>query len=104
LKKAMSKKPSNKKSANETGARSVGRFCKRVPPDHPIYKIGFAVGGRYPARKKQPTEREELERIAAKLAVERNGDPTDEDIQRDAVFQVAAQRARQPNPAVKDRE
>jgi hypothetical protein len=35
-----------------------------------------------------------LDKIADKLAIERNADPADEDIQRDAVFQAAADRAR----------
>lgn len=57
-----------------------------VPPDDPIYQTGYVVGGRYPAH--------QLDKIAHKLATERNADPADEGIQRDAVFQAAAERAK----------
>lgn len=87
------KKPAKKSTAAK--AQPAGRFCKRVPPDHPIYQSGYVVGGRYPARK--PTE---LDKIADKLATERNADPADEDVQRDAAFQAAAERARASQPAL----
>jgi hypothetical protein len=61
----------------------------KVPADHPIYKTGYVVGGRSPARKST-----ELDKIADKLATERNADPADEDIHRDAVFQAAAERTK----------
>jgi hypothetical protein len=96
--------------------KPAGRFCERVPADHPIYKSGYVVGGTYPARKTtKPSEEspdtilELLEKVGDesvklatervhKLAVERNADPADEDIQRDAVFQAAADRARAKIP------
>jgi hypothetical protein len=80
--------------------KPAGRFFPRVPADHPIYKSGYVVGGTYPARK--PTalsEKAQLDKIADKLAIERNANPADEDIQRDAVFQAAADRARAKTPA-----
>ena len=43
------KKPAKKSTAAK--AQPAGRFCKRVPPDHPIYQTGYVVGGRYPARR-----------------------------------------------------
>jgi len=81
------KKPAKKETSVK--AQPAGRFCKRVPPDDPIYQSGYVVGGRYPAR--NPTE---LDKIADKLATERNADPADEDIHRDAVFQAAAERTK----------
>jgi len=94
----MKKKSANKKAA--ATAQPAGRFCKRVPPDDPIYKTGYVVGGRYPARKPtSPSEKAQLDKIADKLAVDRNADPADEDIQRDAAFQAAADRARAETPA-----
>jgi hypothetical protein len=89
-----------KGKTTKTETKPAGRFCPRVPADHPIYQTGYVVGGRYPARK--PTESSEeaqLDKIANKLAIERNADPADEDIQRDAVFQAAADRARAEAPA-----
>ena len=83
------KKPAKKKSTAKAKPKAAGRFFPRVPPDNPIYQTGYVVGGRYPAHK--PTN---LDKIADKLATERNADPADEDIQRDAVFQAAAERAR----------
>jgi hypothetical protein len=74
--------------------KPAGRFCERVPADHPIYQTGYVVGGRYPAHK--PTQ---LDKIADKLATERNAASADEDIRRDAVFQAAADRARAETPA-----
>ena len=91
MRKAM-KKPAKKSAAAKV--QPAGRFFKRVPPDHPIYQSGYVVGGRYPAPK--PAK---LDKIADKLATERNADPADEDIQRDAVFQAAAERARAVQPA-----
>jgi hypothetical protein len=89
--------------------KPAGRFCERVPADHPIYKSGYIVGGRYPARKPTASsEKAQLDKIADKLAVDRNADPADEDIQRDAVFQAAADRARRmalpppPRPPQRD--
>jgi hypothetical protein len=35
--------------------KPAGRFCERVPADHPIYKSGYVVGGTYPARKQAQT-------------------------------------------------
>jgi hypothetical protein len=80
--------------------KPAGRFCPRVPADHPIYKSGYVVGGRYPARKPTASsEKAQLDKIADKLAIERNANPADEDIQRDAVFQAVADRARAETPA-----
>jgi len=89
------KKPAKKKAAAKDKPPLPAHLrIPPVPPDHPIYQSGYVVGGRYPARK--PAK---LDKIADKLATERNADPADEDIQRDAVFQAAAERARAVQPA-----
>ena len=88
------KKPAKKKTAATDRPLPAHLRIPPVPPDHPIYQTGYVVGGRYPARK--PAK---LDKIADKLATERNADPSDEDIQRDAVFQAAAERARAVQPA-----
>jgi hypothetical protein len=41
------------------------------------------------------SESEELDRIASKIAMELNADPAEEEVQHLAVFQAAANRARQ---------
>jgi hypothetical protein len=89
------KKPAKKKTAAKDKPPLPAHLrIQPVPPDHPIYQSGYVVGGRYPARKST-----NLDKIAGKLATERNADPADEDIQRDAVFQAAADRARAKTPA-----
>ncbi len=94
------KKPAKKKTAATNKPLPAHLRIPPVPPDHPIYKSGYVVGGRYPARKPTASsEKAQLDKIADKLAVERNADPADEDIQRDAVFQAAADRARAKTPA-----
>jgi hypothetical protein len=90
----MKKKSVKKKVVTKSGAQLAGRFCQRVPPDHPIYGLGFAVGGRYPTRKASPSNSDQLDEIASELAMERNADPADEDIQREAVFKAVADRIR----------
>jgi len=90
----MKKKPAKKKTAATDKPLPAHLRIPPVPPDHPIYQTGYVIGGRYPARK--PTQ---LDKIADRLATERNADPADEDIQRDAVFQAAADRARAEAPA-----
>jgi hypothetical protein len=89
------KKPAKKKTAAKDKPPLPAHLrIPPVPPDHPIYQSGYVVGGRYPARKST-----NLDKIADKLATERNADPADEDIQRDAVFQAAAERVRASQPA-----
>lgn len=69
------KKPAKKSTAaKEKPPLPAHLRIPPVPPDHPIYQNSYVVGGRYPARK--PTE---LDKIADKLANERNADPADED-------------------------
>jgi hypothetical protein len=89
------KMPAKKKASTQAKPKAARDYFPPVAPDDPIYQSGYVVGGRYPARK--PAK---LDKIADKLATERNADPSDEDIQRDAVFQAAAERARavQPTP------
>jgi hypothetical protein len=94
------KKQSKKKSAAKSRPVPPHLALPKVPADHPIYKTGYVVGGRYPARKPTASsEKAQLDRIADKLAIERNADPADEEVQRDAAFQAAADRARSKAPA-----
>jgi hypothetical protein len=89
------KKPAKKKTAAKDKPPLPAHLrIPPVPPDHPIYQSGYVVGGRYPAHK--PTQ---LDKIADKLATERNAASADEDIRRDAVFQAAADCARAETPA-----
>ena len=89
MNKAMKKPAKKKTAARDKPPLPAHLRIPPVPPDDPIYQSGYVVGGRYPAR--NPTE---LDKIADKLATERNADPADEDIHRDAVFQAAAERTK----------
>lgn len=75
----MKKTPAKNKAAVTPKPKAARDYFPPVPPDHPIYQSGYVLGGRYPALKKQPTEREELDRIASELAMKHNADPVDED-------------------------
>ena len=88
------KKPAKKKASTQAKPKAARDYFPPVPPDDPIYQSGYVVGGRYP-----PPKPAKLDKIADKLATERNADPADEDIQRDAVFQAAAELARAVQPA-----
>jgi hypothetical protein len=91
----MKKTNAKNKAAVTPKPKAARDYFPAVLPDDPIYKTGYVVGGRYPARKPTaPSEKAQLDKIADKLAVDRNADPADEDIQRDAAFQAAADRAR----------
>jgi hypothetical protein len=94
------KKQTNKRAATKSKPLPPHLALPKVPADHPIYKSGYVVGGTYPARKPlASSEKAQLDKIANKLAVERNADPADENVQRDAAFQAAADRARAETPA-----
>lgn len=68
------KRPAKKNTAAKAKPKAARDYFPPVAPDDPIYQSGYVVGGRYPARK--PTN---LDKIADKLATERNADPADED-------------------------
>ncbi len=97
---APKKRTAKKKPTATPRPKRARDYFPPTPADHPIYQTGYVVGGRYPARKPtESSEKAQLDKIADKLAIERNADPTDEDIQRDAAFQAAADRARAEAPA-----
>ena len=96
----MKKTPAKNKAAVTPKPKAARDYFPPVPPDHPIYKSGYVIGGTYPARKAAASsEKAQLDKIASKLAIERNADTADEDIQRDALFQAAADRAKAEKPA-----
>ncbi len=48
---AMNKRPAKKKTAAKAKPKAARDYFPPVPASDPIYLSGFAVGGRYPARK-----------------------------------------------------
>lgn len=80
----MKKNPEQKKAAAKAKPQSVGRFLPPVPPNHPIYQAGYAIGGRYP---KRPASKPAPTGFAAQLAgtleqmiAEAAGDPASEEV------------------------